>query len=875
MDVIRIEIKGDAKEINSVIDQLEKVGKVDKKNADQFKKHHAEQKKAHEETLNISKKVKEGFNELGESLIAAFTVEKVIEFGKEAIKAFMEAQKAEKELEFAVKNLAGEGEKAFKEMKEQSESLAKSIGLLFDDNQIQKAQTRLLQMKLNTEQVRTIMPRIADIAAKTGQSLEAVADGFGKAISEGNTKALAEYGAKFKDTGDIVGNFNKVMEKTEKFVGGAADAMKTLAGQEQAAANRAEELMETIGAELAPAFTKLKIEVLETAEQSVSFFTDIRDFLQGKDINWEDLGIKWANAILVPFRVATFGLLPSLKTSAEELQDYINSLREKNRQQLILELGRLEMARKTAGLEELKEIGEKNKAIQALLGFTAKEEVKIEAQKVEDLSKLSLKQLEQRLEYAQDEDEIIGKFTVAGFAKEAARVQKEIDLRKRANEELKRLYEKYYSELAAIQKKDAEDAGRLRIELIEDEEKKALEAQKEAFRREQVEYEERQKKLIEISSKGNKEQKQAALKELQVLYKDMENATTVHERKMDNIQADFQKKRTDQALKDELEKNELLFKNGEIENKRALVTGKKNKEAYDKQQKELEIARLEEELKIKKKYGVEDYALQQEIEDKKLDLLMKSAEQSKKIIQSIHSFTQEILTALSTTVENNISAIDVQLDRQQKLVDTQRIRAQQGLANDLAFEERRQDELMKKKLEEQKKLKRVKELETFLNAMAKFAEENPNTALAKALGLLAATKTVEAVFAEDGALLGKGKTARGLGAFARRHKSGKDVLVHAEEGEAVLPTWKVAEMGLNSEEKFRNFLRTPFHEKVFVPTRQRNSNADVVAELRDLKETILNKKELNVDWDGLDMRIAALENGIRSVMKYKTRPAGI
>lgn len=871
MDVIRIEIKGDAKEINSVIDQLEKVGKVDKKNADQFKKHHQEQKKAHEETLNIGKKLKEGFNEMGERLIAAFAVEKVIEFGQEAIKAFMEAQKAEKELEFAVKNLAGEGAGAFKEMKEQSESLAKSIGLLFDDIKIQKAQTRLLQMKLNTEQVRQIMPRIADIAAKTGQSLEAVADGFGKAISEGNTKALAQYGAKFKDTGDIVGNFNKVMENTEKFVGGAADAMKTLAGQEQAAANRAEELMEVIGAELAPAWSDVKEAALGAAEQQISFFTDMKDFLQGKDINWEDLGVKWANSILLPFKIATFGLLPSLKTSAEELQEYINGLREKNRAQLITELGRLEIARKTAGLEELKEIGEKNKAIQFLLGMSAKEEAKREEQKVVDLKGLSLKQLEQRLEYAQDEDTIIGKYTATGFQKEAARVQKEIDLRMKANETLKQLWQKYYSELEAIKKKDAEDAGRLRIELIADEEQKAIAAQKEAFRREEVEYADREKKLIEISQKGKEDQRQMALKELQVLYKDMEIATTVHEQKLDKIQADFQKKRNDEALKNELEANEVRFKNGEIENKRALVNGKKNKEAYDKQQKELEIARLEEELRIKKAHGVEDIKLAQEIEEKKLDLQLKTSEQSKKVIKGIHDFAQQIMTALATTVENNINAIDVQIDRQQKLVDAQRIRAQQGLANDLAFEERRQDELMKKKLEEQRKLKRVKELETFLNSLAKFAEENPNTALAKALGVLAGAKAVEAVFAEDGALLGSKNGSRGLGAFARRHKSGKDILVHAEEGEAILPTWKVNEMGLNSSDRFNAFLKSPFNEKILVPVRQRNSNADVVAELQELKQAVLSRPENVYDWDGLDARLSIIENGIRTNTTIKRR----
>ena len=47
--------------------------------------------------------------------------------------------------------------------------------------------------------------------------------------------------------------------------------------------------------------------------------------------------------------------------------------------------------------------------------------------------------------------------------------------------------------------------------------------------------------------------------------------------------------------------------------------------------------------------------------------------------------------------------------------------AEKGLANDLAFEIKREDALEQQKLKEQEKLKKEKELETFLNAIAKYA----------------------------------------------------------------------------------------------------------------------------------------------------------
>lgn len=57
VDKIIIEVTGDPKGVQSTIDQLEKVGKVDKKNADQFKQHAAEHQKQSKDSFDANTKL--------------------------------------------------------------------------------------------------------------------------------------------------------------------------------------------------------------------------------------------------------------------------------------------------------------------------------------------------------------------------------------------------------------------------------------------------------------------------------------------------------------------------------------------------------------------------------------------------------------------------------------------------------------------------------------------------------------------------------------------------------------------------------------------------------------------------------------------------
>lgn len=852
MDKIIIEITGDPKGVQSTIDQLEKIGKVDKKNADQFKLHHEQHKQQTKDQFDANTKLTRSFEDLGKGIVAGFAIERVIQFGGECVKAFEEAESASNDLKFAVSNLAKGSGEDFEKLTKQSETLSKSLNTLFSPKEIQKSQTALLQMKLTTEQVATLMPRLLDISAKTHKSLESVSEIFGKAISEGRTGALTQFGSKFKDTGDIIGNFNKVIEKTAGFANGAASSLEDLANKEQEAKNKAELLEEELGSKLAPVWVNLKNRVLE------------------------------ATSALLKFNLADFANLISFGTTKDEIMQ--KNFYDKVKQMRVEDLASLfkyyegKIITSEAGDKKLFE--DAAKAVEAELALRLsgnKKEVEGETMKVVDLSKLSDKQLEQRLDFAKEEDVIIGKYTTTGFAKEAARIEKEINARKKANEDLLKLEEQYQKDLEAIKKKDADDKAKFTIDAIKDETDKKLAAQDDAFRKEQVEFDEREKKLTEISVKGTKAQKQAALKELQELYKDELLAAQANDKLKEKIQEDADKKAAEEqqkAWKEKLDRDvqnsDIANKWEELELKKKLVKHEISEEKYNEELKRLQLKALEDKLAIENEAGIQDVDLQQQIEDKKLELQKDSNAKLKELAQQAAEGITKVFEAVSESITSDIDVINTQMERQAKLVDVQKALAEAGYENTLAFEAKKADDLEKKKLEEQRKLKKIKELEIFLNAVATYSGEgnNPMQAIGKALAVLAATKTAEAVYAEEGAVIGKHtQTSRvGLNSFSRRHKSGKDYLLHAEEGERVL--------SVDQNKKFEalgglNLIRNPFGAKidrVGQPTYV-NNNKELVSEIQDLKQAILNKKETTYAFEDMVLRIEEVENGLKTITR--------
>lgn len=867
----RIVISADAKGVQDTTTQLEKLGKVDKNNADQFKKHHEELKKQHHESFDLNTKLSRSLVELGEGVVAAFAVEHVIEFGIEAVKAYSEIQEATNKLKFAVISINGGTEESFNRLVEQAESTSKKLKNLYTSKDIMGSQTQLSNFGISGQMIEGLTPRIIDIAAAKNITLAEATEKTIMAMN-GQTKGLRDIGVSFKDTGSKTENYNKLLQQTEKLQGSAADRGHTLAGRIDEIKNNFEVSKEVIGE-----FIQRGFDVVDFFTNAIGQTHDFTEELELLNKKFPELSktLKNLSEHAADFRLSAAKDMGDeaaiLKYTEEAKYEAINNFTH--------DVGKLkdeEIEKEIQRLEKQEEINKTKKGGNDLLNKALQEGFDENGKKNNKVN------LETRLN-GEKQIEILKDQLRARRAIDNDDTEQGKERKKAAYDALLKMQEQFYKDLEAIRLKDAEDNDKYNIELITNEADKKTAVQESAFRKEQEEFKKREEKLSEIIQKGKQDQRIKARIELDKLFIDEELAQKAHEKKLSDIQLDAHKKQEEENIKQreqrlEFDKKQIEYgaKNEEIELKKGLLNKTITQEQYDSKLKDSQLKALEDKLALENEYGIQDIDLQQQIEDKKLDLLKSSSNKTKQLIESIRDFTISITQALQQSIESQISALDTQSQRQSQMIDYQKVLAEKGLSNDLAFEERRADELSKKKLEEQKKLRKAKELETFLNSLANFAEQNPNTALAKALGVLAASKAVEALYMEDGGIMGQTsqKSAIGLGQFARRHRSGNDMLVHGERGEGVIPVKKMREWGLTDNGMFSNFLRNPFtampipqSQPVFV-----NNNADLLAEIKELKEAVKNKPDFFMNVNELNEWVTKeVCNGVATFTTHKRK----
>lgn len=255
MEDIIIRIKGDAKDIDGLIKQLEKTKQVDsevatqfKKNNEEFKKQQKEKSKAVNDATGTIGKALGGINDqlkdVGKTLLAAFAVQSIIAFGAESVKAFQEAELNAKKLSFALTTIGNEGGAAFERLIKQSERL-QDISI-FSDDDIQRAQTQLVQFGLTADEIERLIPKILDLASATGMDLGQATDTVIQGIN-GITRGLRPLGLEFQDTGNKAENLAIITDKLNKYQGQTGAILETSAGQWQRFKNKIDDAKESIG----------------------------------------------------------------------------------------------------------------------------------------------------------------------------------------------------------------------------------------------------------------------------------------------------------------------------------------------------------------------------------------------------------------------------------------------------------------------------------------------------------------------------------------------------------------------------------------------------------------------------------------------------
>lgn len=189
---------------------------------------------------NALQDVKGGLLEIGSAMGIAFGVHQGVDFLKESIGAFLEAEENANNLKNAVKG----NSIVFDRLIEQSEQLQDTS--IFSDDDVQIAQKALATYGLTSEQIAKLTPQIVDYASKMKVDLSTATTTAISAIN-GQTKGLKESGLQFEATGDRVENFNILTEKLTKFQGASAEALESTTNQAKRLKNMFGDIQEVIG----------------------------------------------------------------------------------------------------------------------------------------------------------------------------------------------------------------------------------------------------------------------------------------------------------------------------------------------------------------------------------------------------------------------------------------------------------------------------------------------------------------------------------------------------------------------------------------------------------------------------------------------------
>ena len=225
------------------------------------------------------------------------------------------------------------------------------------------------------------------------------------------------------------------------------------------------------------------------------------------------------------------------------------------------------------------------------------------------------------------------------------------------------------------------------------------------------------------------------------------------------------------------------------------------------------IQRETEILKAKRDIREEDLAENQEYLDKLLEQTeeanqkkvkdeQKTAEELRKErekgVDDAIAIINTIGDSLQTVSQKRLKSLDQETTKQAEELSRQERRAEQGLENDLANQEKRAAELSRQREEEAKKAERTQKALAYFAQFQELSKENPNTAAFKAAANVAIAETIAALF-YDGAENIDDKTAH------KWRNTGKDdFIIGVHGGERVLTATQNSKIGDISNEDLAN-----------------------------------------------------------------------
>ena len=246
-----------------------------------------------------------------------------------------------------------------------------------------------------------------------------------------------------------------------------------------------------------------------------------------------------------------------------------------------------------------------------------------------------------------------------------------------------------------------------------------------------------------------------------------------------------------------------------------------------------------------------------------------SLEQFKDFFDDFNKLMGLVLDRLIEITQKRIDQDKVLLENQKKTIDVQQERASQGLDNTLAYEQRalgkREADLIKHEKQEQ----RLQKIKTIYTSYAGYANQDPSTALTKALRDFALLEAITASFGDGGVVEDK-LPSDGIfrGQSHKGNNRGIPILVEGREG--IFSSREMENLGKENFYRMKdiassgkvdsNFFTGQRQQFVHSIGRQTKSDPGLVNEMREVKKAIEGKPVQN--WD-----VASVADGVMELVE--------
>ena len=783
-------LKKEVRELNKAIDQSKNIKEVEQLNRKltETKGKLNDVKNAGKEATNTFGNALSSFqfkfNALGQAVgqlaVSGLTqlASQAVDFGKESVKAFIEAELNAKKLEIALQNISGEGTGAFNKLIKQSEELQKIS--IFSDDDIQNAQTALVQYGLTSDEVEKLLPKILDLASAQGIDLASATETSIKAIN-GQTKGLKTAGIAFDDTGTKAGNLAKLTENLNKFQGQSSAVMETNAGKLARLGNAYDDFKESVGEAL-----------VDIADQTI------------------ELGVETAAFLKLVFTGFTgFGEYMAGKTAREAAKT----------SKLVAEVNR--------------------KAFDSEVQYQT---TRTEAQRKSEYDAYKRNNVDLLVQRKE--------FIASGDKDNLGRVNREIAY----NLNIIKAIEKVNADFLLKKESDAVKTDE-KIAKAEIEKTKDLAREIRAIKIEQED---------EYLRASDKLKEDAANR-----IEDLKNDKSVkNEKQRGELISEINKKLS----------SDLIALNKKEQDEVQGLQDKAMDEATKKRQDDLDKAK-------KAKKERDDKAHEEGLENLREQADEEKAAQEERKKQALQ-FGEDLIKELEKISDKKIALLDKEISSQDKNIDKQRELADKGLANTLAFEERKKAELERSKIAEQKKQEKIAKTQAFFNAFSSYSKDEPQTAAIKALKDVLLAEVVAKAFAKEGGIVGEiaepvagGRIDRGI--FKGRSHLQGGIHLEAEGNEGIFSGKEMGNLGRENFYALKNLLKNPIDDSIFERQNDAfnasipiinviNKSDQVVEKLDELKKVIADKKETvwNISPNGLISK-EEFERGFKTITQYK------